>query len=202
MWQVGPSRDWSLLVALIDKAHTFFNETKATPDSRVALATLDHALDGKVQGAERINPHAVAARRAAVIHPCAAREHLARAVDIEPTPGTGSGQPRSPARADTSTPSSASPATPSATRTPADALPQRSSGSKIARSAPGHAATRAWPDRLSSAETRTRPRTICTRPSRRVAQSRSRTTVGAFAVTERQVGRPDLARLAERAPQN
>ena len=46
-------------------AHALLDLAVATPDPQVALPTLDHALDGNVQGAERVNLHAVDARRAA-----------------------------------------------------------------------------------------------------------------------------------------
>jgi hypothetical protein len=47
---------------------------------------MEHTLAGGVAGAERINVHAVAARRAAAYDRRAAGDHLARALDIEPTP--------------------------------------------------------------------------------------------------------------------
>lgn len=65
-------------------AHALIDLAVSSRDARVAVATLDHALTGPVAGAERVNVHAVAARRAAGHDPHAAREHLAQALDIEP----------------------------------------------------------------------------------------------------------------------
>lgn len=70
------------------RAHALLDLAVATPDPWTALATLQHALAGPVAGAERVNLHAVAARVAAPIDPRVARDHLARALDTEPTPST------------------------------------------------------------------------------------------------------------------
>lgn len=172
------------------------------PPPPAALATLHHALHGKVQGAERVNLHAVAARRAAVINPRAAREHLARALEIEPTPGTGKWTAQI-----------------TSSRGHLDAV------IGFACHAVGHedASPRLTTavDGLEGHRKRTKARcharlaglslvggdpnqatdhlhqALAARRSVQVAND-----LRAFAVTARQVGRPDLARLAERAPQN
>jgi transcriptional regulator with XRE-family HTH domain len=68
------------------RAHALLDLAVSTPDSRVAVATLDHALAAPLGPAERVNLHAVAARRAAPVDRHVAGEHLARALDVEPEP--------------------------------------------------------------------------------------------------------------------
>lgn len=67
-------------------AHTLLDLAVTTPSAQTAVATLEHALAGTVRGSERANLHAVAARRAATYDKRLAGEHLARALDVEPTP--------------------------------------------------------------------------------------------------------------------
>jgi transcriptional regulator with XRE-family HTH domain len=70
-------------------AHAVLDLAVATRDPALAVEILEHALAGAVDGAERVNLHAVAARRAALIRPRLAAEHLARALDHEPAPVPG-----------------------------------------------------------------------------------------------------------------
>jgi hypothetical protein len=70
-------------------AHALLDLSVHTTNTPEALATLEHALAGLVRGAERANLHAVAARRAAGYDAKLAGEHLARAMDTEPTPDGG-----------------------------------------------------------------------------------------------------------------
>ena len=68
-------------------AHALLDLAVSTVDPRVAVATLEHGLSGPVAGAERVNLHAVAARLAAKYDRKAAVEHLAQALDTQPTAG-------------------------------------------------------------------------------------------------------------------
>jgi hypothetical protein len=183
-------------------AHALLDLAVATLDSRVALATLDHALDGKVQGAERVNLHAVAARRAAVINPRAAREHLARALDIEPTPGT---------REWSAQITSSRGHLDAIVGFACHAVGHQDAGRRLTAAVAGLEGRRkrtrarcharlAGLSLVGADPSDARDHLHLALTSRRSVQVTN--DLRAFAVTARQVGRPDLARLAERAPHN
>jgi hypothetical protein len=181
-------------------AHAMLDIAVSTPDPRLAVATLEHALTEKVSGAERVNLHAVAARRSAIHDRRAAREHLAHALDLNPTPAENEWSNRI-----TSAAGHLDAIIGFACHTVGHDDAETRLRTAVARLAPVRGRTRArCHARLASIALVGGDATGAEAHLRLVSQARRSRLVASdlrdFAVTARQAGRPDLARQAERAP--